>query len=173
MSSDDSVDFEWIRRQLVAAVGRACPRRLADQREDIVQSALVRLIRILDREESPTTPSATYIWSTAYSVTLDELRSARHRRERPLDESEAEQRGAPPGSNPEEQSTARQLGRGVLDCLRGTLPERKRAVMLHYLGYKPREVAHMLGVSAKKISNLVYRGLDDLRRCLEAKGLTP
>ena len=46
--------------------------------------------------------------------------------------------------------------------------------MTHHLqGHTGPQAAALLGWDAKRTENLVYRGLADLRQCLEAKGVKP
>lgn len=166
-------DYELLRERLAGAVARVCPFWLRDRREDLVQSALLRIMEIVKREERAKSFNATYLWRTAYSVTLDEIRRARWTREVPLEEEPGERRGPGRRPDPERAAALRQTGEGVRGCLRRLLPPRRRAVLLHFLGYAPRDTAVILGKSARQISNLVHRGLGDLRRCLERKGLAP
>jgi RNA polymerase sigma-70 factor (ECF subfamily) len=44
---------------------------------------------------------------------------------------------------------------------------RRTAVTLHLQGFRTGEVAAALGWTEKQAENLVYRGLADLRACLE------
>lgn len=166
-------DLESLRERLAAAVARVCPHWLRDQREDLVQTALVRIMEIMRREEKEGSFNATYLWRTAYSVTLDEIRRARWKREVPLEDEPGGASAPGRRADPERVAALRETGEGVRACLRGLLPPRRRAVLLHFLGYAPRDAAVILGKSARQISNLIYRGLGDLRRCLERKGLAP
>jgi RNA polymerase sigma-70 factor (ECF subfamily) len=51
--------------------------------------------------------------------------------------------------------------------------ERRLAVILHLQGHSVREAARLLDWAFKRTENLVYRGLADLRACLQSKGMTP
>jgi DNA-directed RNA polymerase specialized sigma24 family protein len=53
------------------------------------------------------------------------------------------------------------------------MPTRRTAVTLHLLGCPVPEVARRLGCGEKSADNRVYRGMNDLRQCLAAKGLAP
>ena len=54
------------------------------------------------------------------------------------------------------------------------LVESRRAVVRMYLaGYEREEIASLLGWTEAKTRNLLYRGLDDLRATLTARGITP
>jgi RNA polymerase sigma-70 factor (ECF subfamily) len=166
-------DYEALRERLESAVARVCPFWLRDQREDLVQTALVRIMEIVKREGGEGSFNATYLWRTAYSVTLDEIRRGRWSREVPLEQEPGERKAPGRRPDPERVAALRQTGDGVRACLRRLLPPRRRAVLLHFLGYPPRDAAVILGKSARQVSNLVYRGLGDLRQCLKRKGLAP
>jgi RNA polymerase sigma-70 factor (ECF subfamily) len=151
----DPGSIERIRQVLIRAVERHCPPALAAQREDLVQMALVRL---LERPpgEGTTPRGASYLWRVAYTVIIDEIRRFR-RQQRQAEQLPRDERGTP---GPEARSE-------ILDCL-GALQDRRRtAVTLHLEGFRTAEVATALGWTEKQAENLVYRGLADLRACLE------
>ena len=167
------MDFEWVHRQLSAAVARVCPGWLRSEREDLVQTAMIRLLERLDRDEGKTTLNATYVWKTAYSVTLDEIRRARRRYEVAGGEDDVGDGEPAPGPDPERSAERAQTGRALQDCLGRIARPRRHVVLLSLLGYTPAESGALLGWSAKRVSNLLHRGQGDLRRCLEAKGVEP
>ncbi len=159
-----------LREDLVRAVARACPRWLADRADDLVQNALLRVLDVRSRREEEPEFSALYLRKAAYSAVVDEIRRLRRRGEVPLDQDGvAEPSVEEP--DPERRAAGSELGREVRACLSGLLAARRRAVTLHLLGHSVPEAARLLGVRAKQAENLVYRGLADLRRCLEGKGV--
>jgi RNA polymerase sigma-70 factor (ECF subfamily) len=140
---------------LIRAVERHCPPALAAQREDLVQMALLRLLE-RPASEGTTPRGASYLWRVAYTVVIDEIRRFR-RQQRQAEQLPADERGTP---GPEARSE-------LLECL-GALQDRRRtAVTLHLEGFRTAEVATALGWTEKQAENLVYRGLADLRACLE------
>ena len=140
---------------LIRAVERHCPPALAAQREDLVQMALLRLLE-RPAGEGTTPRGASYLWRVAYTVVIDEIRRFR-RQQRQVEQLPADERGTP---GPEARSE-------LLECL-GALQDRRRtAVTLHLEGFRTAEVATALGWTEKQAENLVYRGLADLRACLE------
>ena len=163
-------DVARLREDLVRAVGRTCPRWLADRADDLVQTALMRVLDISARREEETEFSALYLRKAAYSAVVDEIRRLRRRGEVPLDQDGVAELSIE-DPDPERCAAARELGRTVRDCLFGLLEARRRAVTLHLLGHSVPEVAQLLRARAKQAENLVYRGLADLRRCLEGKGV--
>ena len=151
----DPASIERIRQVLIRAVERHCPPALAAHREDLVQMALLRLLE-RPRGEGSAPRGASYLWRVAYTVVIDEIRRFR-RQQRQAEQLPVEQRGTP---GPEARSE-------LLDCL-GVLQDRRRtAVTLHLQGFRTGEVAATLGWTEKQAENLVYRGLADLRACLE------
>ena len=106
-------------------------------------------------------PSNSYLWRVAYTVVIDEIRrrSARQAQLRGL-----ESAPGPVAPGPD-------LGAEIRDCL-AQLPEsRQLPVILHLQGFRNVEVGTALRVGEKRAENLVYRGLEQLRRCLSGKGL--
>ena len=162
------LDVTAVHRTLTRAVRAVCPRRLESERDDLVQGALARVLTATRGGAV----NATYVWKAASCALLDEVRSARRRREVPLAEGTAAGlRDRAPG--PERALGAHALGVAVRRCLATLAPDRRRAVALHVLGYTPREAARVLDWSAKRVSNCVFRGLADLRACLKTKGIEP
>ena len=155
-----------------AAVYRCCPPYLASQAEDIAQEVLVRLVRKLNEGEGKPSFSSMYLLKAAHGVTVDEIRRRARRRERSglEDTMEAQIHERP---DPEQEASGRSLGRAIRDCLDGIVATRRVAVTLRLLGCSLAEIAKRLECPLKSADNRVYRGMTDLRKCLESKGLTP
>ena len=173
---EETLDYAALRRDLARAVARVCPSWIADRRDDLVQAAVMRIMRIA-KEHSPSDEgsravSTSYLYKVAYSVLVDELRRLRRRRETDLEDDAARQTEST-SADPERATASRQIGRGIRACLKAMKRERRLAVTLHLQGHSVREAARILDWTAKRTENLVYRGLADLRACLVAKGLRP
>jgi RNA polymerase sigma-70 factor (ECF subfamily) len=149
--------------RLRAILQRICPPSLAMHREDLVQIALLRILETKSNEQDHPRP-ASYLWRVAHSAMVDELRRQRRRPVVSLEEAGID-RPAP--------ECRPQLGVAIRDCLQGLSEARREAVGLHLFGHRAEEAAKLLGWDAKRVQNSVYRGLADLRRCLEAKGFEP
>ncbi len=165
------VDFAGLRRALASAVARVVPGWLATHREDLVQSAMMRIVQVVEHEPSGERLSAGYLWRVAYSVTIDEIRRQRARSEGPLDDPDRETGATQP--SPERAAAGRQIGAGIRDCLAGLADDRRRAVTLYLLGHGVTEIATLLGWNVKRAENLTGRGLADVRACLASKGMEP
>jgi RNA polymerase sigma-70 factor (ECF subfamily) len=159
-----------LRRQLVRAVERICPRWLSAEADDLVQTALLRVLEIRRKREGEAEFSTFYLRRAAHSAVVDEIRRRRRRGEVPL-EAEGDEPALPsvaPG--PEQLSEAGELGRAITECLGRMIRPRRLAVTLHLQGHRIREVGNHMGWGLKKAENLIYRGLSDLRECLAAQG---
>lgn len=150
------------------AVARVAPAWLSADREDIVQMAMLRVVRLMEREGAP--PGPAWLRRAAYSATVDEIRRRRSARlEHPEDVPDAPD----PRAGPDGLAAGGQLGDAVQGCLGGLAESRRRAVTCHLQGHSVPETAKLLELSPKQAENLVYRGLADLRGCLEGKGFKP
>jgi RNA polymerase sigma-70 factor (ECF subfamily) len=165
-------DYAGLRQRLAAAVRRVCPPWLAARAEDIVQAALMRALDVARRGEGQRLLVTSYIWRVAYSAVVDEIRRQRRLHEVPMDELTHEVT-ADAAPDPERATRGREIGAAITDCLQRLVRARRHAVTLHLLGHTVAEAGRLLGWSAKRAENLVYRGLADLRACLAAKGLQP
>lgn len=161
-----------LRRDLERAVATICPPHLADRREDLVQEAMLKLTRLLDRSESRVF-NASYLWRTAYSGLIDELRRLRRRAEVAFDDAGPSDSLAANNPGPEATHRGGEIRRALSACLAGLVESRRLAVILHLQGEPPRDAASLLGWDRKRVHNLTFRGLRDLRRCLTTRGVTP
>lgn len=169
-----AADLAEIRRALGRAVATVCPSWLADQREDIVQAAMLRVLAILERGEEQRVRSSSYLWRVAHSATLDEIRRARRRdAESTVEGEQIDRTTATDRAGPERRARSREIGRAIQQCLGTLVDPRRHVAVLHLLGYGLTETARVLGWPRKRVDNLLYRGLADLRRCLEGKQVVP
>jgi RNA polymerase sigma-70 factor (ECF subfamily) len=107
---------------------------------------------------------------------VDAVRRRRARPEEPLmTEGNALSAG---GGEPHAAGPSPEVAAGhaeLLDAVESQLeamPERRRlAVRLHLQGFDTSEVGRLAGWSEPKARNLVYRGLDELRRRLRERGI--
>ena len=149
-----------------------CPGWLAGRRDDIIQSALIRVTTVGAREGNIPV-AASYLWKAAYSATVDEIRRVRRLRESTLDHGFEDVLWTADHAGPERQAESRQVGAAIRACLARLSPDRRRAATLHLQGHSIPECGRLMGWDAKRAENLAYRGIQDLRACLEQKGITP
>lgn len=166
-------DLAPLRAQLLHAVRRVCPPWLAAQREDIVQAALLRVLKTLEGRESIAPLPSSYLWKAAYSATVDEIRRARRRPEVPIDELPVAESATAAAADPYGDQSLRELGAAIRECLARLGEARRVVVGFHLMGHKVGEMVNLLGWDEKRLRNLLSRGLVDLRSCLAARGLQP
>jgi RNA polymerase sigma-70 factor, ECF subfamily len=169
----DAERFAELRSRLTLAVARVCPSWLAADRDDLVQIAMLKVMHVRRDREGIEGLSSSYLHRVAFSAVIDEMRVRRRRSEVPLDPDEGGEMRDTRHANPESATRAREIGRGVRACLAAMSGDRRVALTLRLLGNSVPETAHRLGWPGKRVENLVYRGLADLRACLERKGLKP
>jgi RNA polymerase sigma-70 factor (ECF subfamily) len=92
-------------------VRRVCPPWLSAQADDIVQVAVLRVVEIARRGEGTGGFRSSYLWRVAYSVTVDEIRRLRRRREVGLEDAAAAT--DLPGFDPERRQAAARTAQGV------------------------------------------------------------
>jgi RNA polymerase sigma-70 factor (ECF subfamily) len=154
-------------------VGRVCPPWLAAQKDDIVQIALMRVLNARKKGELSDPVPASYLWKVAYSATVDQIRRVRRRREMELDEARQTNPDPPAPTSPDRELARKELGQAILDCL-ARLHERRRLVVGFFLnGDSVKEMMSLLAWDERRVRNLLFRGLTDLRRCLTSKGIHP
>src|SRR5262245_41205946 len=154
-------------------IRKVCPRNLRAQIDDIEQDARLRLWRALESERE-LTGLASYIYRIAETTTIDAVRRAMARHEH-LEEDVADvdfgSTLADPSHGPDREAELRILLDKVESSL-ARLPERRRAAVELYLeGMTAQEIADLMEWSEPKARNLIYRGLNDLRKRLRDEGI--
>ena len=163
-----------LRSRLQRAVRRICPRWLADRQDDLVQMATMRTLDARRSAEGNPEVAASYLYRVAYTTLIDEIRRLRRRPEVRLEDAEGAGLDVPaPSPGPEQDYASKEIGRAIRDCLLLLLQPRRLAVVLHLQGHTVPQAAALLGWAEKRTENLLYRGLSDLRACLERKGVSP
>ena len=75
--------------------------------------------------------------------------------------------------DPARAARAREIGGAIENCLGRMLENRRRAVALYLQGHSVPETGAFLGWNLKRADNMVFRGMEDLRRCLAERRITP
>lgn len=174
VATDVSVALDRITTRFAALmrrIGRSY--RLPDDAiDEAIQDVRIRLWRALATAPDIQRVPATYVYRTTVSAMLDLIRRRSARREAALESLEA---SVTPLStrvpSPDAKLVASDVERAVRQAI-DAIPESRRAVVRLYLtGYAREEIASLLGWSEAKTRNLLYRGLDDLRRRLRSLGI--
>ena len=174
---DGEIAYAKLRKDLERIVARLCPGWLSSHRDDLVQTAVMRVMQTVGAQppgaDGTSRLASSYLYKVAHSALVDEIRRVRRRREESLDTSE---QAAPQHDmllDPQRIAASQQIGRGIEDCLSRMRHDRRLAVTLYLQGHTVPEASRVLDWSAKPTENLLYRGLADLRECLKLKGMRP
>ena len=135
----------------------------------------MRIMQIVSKATAEGTEPAfasSYLYRVAHSALVDEMRRMMRRQETPLDDAMVE-RTAVTFQDPERVAASRQIGRGIQDCLAHMQRDRRATVVLYLMGHSVPDASRVLDWPVKRTENLVYRGLADLRECLQRKGMQP
>jgi RNA polymerase sigma factor (sigma-70 family) len=132
----------------------------------VVQEALLRLHRALEGDDPVESPRA-YLATVSTRLAIDQLRSARVRRETYVGEWLPEPLVTDPGDDPAHQAeTADSLSMAFLVLLESLSPEQRAALLLHdVFDYSYGEVAEIVGKTEDNARQLAARA----RRHVEAR----
>jgi len=138
-----------------------------EDRDELTQDVRIRLWRALERGgESPPGMASSYVYQVVTSAAVDLLRRRRDRGAREL--SLEDVATALPAAAARETDEAEL--ESVLERALSTLPtDRRIVVRMHLDGLHRDEIARLRGWSSSRTRNLLYRGLEDLKRALQAK----
>ncbi len=153
-------------RLIRSAVGRAAgPRLSSSDADEIEQKVFIALWQAMPNEQIPSNPSS-YLYKAAVRETVRALRVLRKVQVVELNEN---QRDRLP--TPEQTLESKELGVAIREALATLLPDRRRAVQAHLMGFDVQETMSMQDWSYNKARNLIARGMADLRRELEQRGV--
>jgi len=146
--------------------------------DEVLQEVRIRLWRVdASATDKLDALKPSYVYRAALSAAIDLLRRRRARREESLEDGDAADNDAPMAFAVAESADADLLasdaGRAVEAALSMVVPNRRAVLRMHLAGYDRQEIAALLRWSEAKTRNLLYRGLDDLRQLLTAKGIHP
>jgi RNA polymerase sigma-70 factor (ECF subfamily) len=164
--------------EMVRRVARR--HRLSDADVDeVMQEVRIRLWKASGgaagpSEQVPQSPTS-YVYKTAVSAAIDLIR--RQRSERARRTISLEDDADPPMLHTAPTALAelegRELATQVARAVDAIAESRRPAVRMYLAGYSREDIAELMGWTEAKTRNLVYRGLDDLRRQLTAMGIAP
>ena len=159
-------------RTMVRGVGAR--RGLLDaDLDEVLQDVRIRLWQAGQAGKDVEALGSSYLYQVATTAALDMLRRRRaHAADRTDDVSDRAELAASSPS-PHDDTEANELAAQVNAALETLSLERRVVVRFHLSGHDREDIAISLGWSEAKTRNLLYRGLDDLRRCLASMGVAP
>ncbi len=152
-------------RLIRSAVGRVAGPLSPSIADDVEQNVLTALWRAMPNEQTPTHPSS-YLYRAAVRETVRAMKGRRNLPEGELDVDHHDPRPAP-----DHLLESKELGGAIRTALSTLSPDRRRAVQAHLMGFEVREIMTMQNWPYNKARNLIARGMADLRRELERRGV--
>lgn len=157
--------------RLRVLVDQHCGRGQGLDPDDIEQEVRIKLWRTLESDKKVEFP-ASYIQRVVVTTVVDALRRSENRPMENLDDTDESvvDPTLQPASNPELEARADEWRKRLLAEI-DSLPERRRwPVKLAIQGFTADEIARLLGVSVASAQQLSYRGIEELKEKLRARG---
>ena len=149
--------YDMLRPSLLAyLVGLGLVR---EEAEDVIQESFVRLIRYLgkNKDDEHLRP---WLFRVAHNLAIDQFRSGQyHAAVSAVEVSSIEETLCDAGLSPEEMLLQREQWRLLQQSIARLTPQQKYAVLLRSEGLRYREIAEVLGISTKRVGELVQRAL--------------
>lgn len=149
------------------ALYRYVVRRTGDAEEarDVVQETLLRAWRHPEVLQRPDEGVRAWLFTTARNLVIDDLRSARRKREYAAE--------SPPEQSRADQTQAVLDSWVVADALLALSPEHRAVVVgAYYGGRSVTELARELDIPPGTVKSRLHYGLRALRLALQEKGVT-
>ena len=159
-------------RTMVRSVGARRGLVEADL-DEVLQDVRIRLWHAGEGGKALEDLGSSYLYHLASTAALDLLRRRRARRADDTEDIRERTDLTTNNASPHDAMEARELA-SQIEAAVETLPiDRRVAVRMHLSGYDRDDISRMLGWTEARTRNLLYRGLDDLRRRLTVMGISP
>lgn len=151
------------------SVKKACPAWLAHECDDLAQKAMLRLMERSERNHNQVEFCASYIYRAAHNTVIDEIR--RRRRDVVVQDSGTPTQEPPDPATPAKQVNDARVRDAIFHCLGKIRAERRIAISMKLQGHSTAEIGRLLAWNNKRVENLTSRGRQDLKHCLQKKGI--
>jgi RNA polymerase sigma-70 factor (ECF subfamily) len=159
-------------RTMVRSVGARRGLVEADL-DEVLQDVRIRLWQAGEGGKALDELGSSYLYHVATTAALDLLRRRRSRRADATDDIHERTELMTENASPHDAVEARELASQIEAAIDTLSMDRRVAVRMHLAGYDREDIARMLGWTEARTRNLLYRGLDDLRRRLTDMGISP
>ena len=159
-------------RTMVRSVGARRGLVEADL-DEVLQDVRIRLWQAGEGGKTLEELGSSYLYTVATTAALDLLRRRRARRADDTEDIRERTDLTSNNASPHDTLEARELASQIDAAIDALSIDRRVAVRLHLTGYDREDIARMLGWTEARTRNLLYRGLDDLRRRLTDMGVSP
>jgi len=159
-------------RTMVRSVGARRGLVEADL-DEVLQDVRIRLWHAGEGGKALEDLGSSYLYHLATTAALDLLRRRRARRADDTENIRERTDLTTNNASPHDTVEARELASQIEAAVETLSIDRRVAVRMHLSGYDREDIARMLGWTEARTRNLLYRGLDDLRRRLTDMGISP
>jgi RNA polymerase sigma factor (sigma-70 family) len=159
-------------RTMVRSVGARRGLVEADL-DEVLQDVRIRLWQAGEGGKTLEELGSSYLYHVATTAALDLLRRRRARRADDTEDIRERTDLTTDDASPHDTVEARELASRIDAAIDTLSIDRRVAVRFHLAGYDREDIARMLGWTEARTRNLLYRGLDDLRRRLTDMGISP
>lgn len=141
------------------AIHRVYPAFSDFDLQDIEQEVHIKIWKLLENQKL--IYPATYLYKIASTTAIDVLRRMKFKEQEPISD-----------ATPEVNSNEKTRLSDVLESVLLKLAEARQIAVRFYLqGYSADEISKLMEWSSARARNLLYRGLEDLRRMLKEEGI--
>jgi RNA polymerase sigma-70 factor (ECF subfamily) len=159
-------------RTMVRSIGAR--RGLVDaDLDEVLQDVRIRLWQADKGGKDLDDLGSSYLYHVATTAALDLLRRRRARSADSTDDIHDRTELTIEGGSPHDAVEARELAAQIDAAIEMLSIDRRVAVRFHLAGYDRDDIARSTGWSEARTRNLLYRGLEDLRRRLTDMGISP
>jgi RNA polymerase sigma factor (sigma-70 family) len=159
-----------------SAIRKTSPSVDQSQMDDIEQEVKIKIWKQILKSEKKILNLGSYIWKVTYTTTCRIMKTVSTERKMRwshgdgllnIDEKIASE-GAPSPNHHLENKELMEIVRKSIDSL---IESRRSVLKLYLIGMDQVEITEYFGWSEGKVRNLLSRGLEDLRKVLQDKGL--
>jgi RNA polymerase sigma factor (sigma-70 family) len=159
-----------------SAIRKTCPSIDNSDMDDIEQEVKIAVWKEIRKSEKEIRNLGSYIWRVAYTTTSKVMKRLSEQRRAlidPQDEAlEPEEKFKTSQTElPEIQLQNKELAEIIRESVDSLIDSRRQVVKLYLSGLTADEMTKYFGWSDGKARNLLSRGLADLRKGLEEKGI--
>ena len=140
------------------------PHKYGIDVDDLLQEIKIKLWKILEDEKKIKNYSS-YIKRITNSIVIDQIRRTR-RYERTVNKEKQEVL-----LNQNQSHSTIGINEIIGQSIDSLIDSRREVIRLHLLGLDVYEIAALLDCSETQIKNLLYRGINDLKKILKEKGI--
>jgi RNA polymerase sigma factor (sigma-70 family) len=159
-----------------SAIRKTCPSIDKSDLDDIEQEVKIAVWKEIRKSEKEIRSLGSYIWRVAYTTTSKVMKRLSEQRRAlidPRDEAleEVEKFKTSQTELPEAQLQNKELAEIIRESVDSLIESRRQVVKLYISGLTADEITKYFGWSDGKARNLLSRGLADLRKGLEERGI--